>query len=199
MIEIQNLTFSRISYNKEIQIFNGLSLSFYDRVNIIIGNPGAGKTTLLEILSGFTQQYDGIVKISGNKIYLMQEPEKQFIFSNCLHEITHGKPVDKERISAILKQTGLPGDILEMSPWNLSKGERKRLALAKIFENNISGDDRNLFLLDDPFSDMDKAGKKLIIDEIICNKDFDILMTTTRYNDIKLVEDNGVALNIFKL
>lgn len=197
-MEVKNITVRKESYNGDFTALNNVSLNFDTRVNVIYGEPASGKTTLMETIAGLEKPLQGKIKINGNKIFLTQVPERQFLHADCRTEICGGKS-DDSSISDLLSATGLSEDILEMSPWYLSKGEKKRLSLVRMLNQDISDHEENIFLLDDLFSDMDAAGKKVIIERIINEEKFKIIMTTSNKMDLKYLHDNGVKFKLFKL
>lgn len=197
-MEIKNISVRRETYNGAFTALDNVSLSFTNRVNVIYGEPGSGKTTLLETIAGLEKPFQGRIKIEANKFFLMQVPERQFLHTTCLMEIC-GKECDDESIKEILTAVGLPEEIIPMSPWYLSKGEKKRLTLARILMQDISNHEDNIFLLDDPFGDLDETGKIIIIERFLKENKFKIIMATSNKADLKYLQIKKIDFKLFNL
>ncbi len=198
MVEVDKILIKRRTINGDCFVLNDVSLNFKDRVNVIYGIPGSGKTTLFETIAGIEKPISGSIRKNGNIIFLMQVPERQFIYASCLMEICCGKYCNEE-VGKMLSSVGLTEDIRELSPWSLSKGERKRLVLARILKHDISIKERNIFLLDDPFGDMDIKGKRLIINSIIKDNNFKVIMATSNREDLRYLEDEEIKFSLINL
>lgn len=197
-MEIKDVTVKKESYNGNVTALNNVSLNFNTRVSVVFGEPGSGKTTLIETIAGLEKPCQGKIEIKGNKIFLMQVPERQFLYTNCRMEIC-GNKRDNGDVKDLLSVTGLPEDILEMSPWSLSRGEKKRLSLTRILKQDIVEHEENIFFLDDPFADLDGAGKKIVMERIINREKFKIIMTTSSKQDLEYLHNEGIKFKLLKL
>ncbi|MFH1416388.1 MAG: ATP-binding cassette domain-containing protein [Elusimicrobiota bacterium] len=195
---INDISVVRRSYNGDIKVLDGLSIDFKERVNIIFGEPGTGKSTLMDVMSGLEKPETGKMMLDGNMVYLMQVPERQFIYPTCRTEIL-GNGSEEGELQYYLEETGLPGDIAEMSPWHLSKGEKKRLSIARIIKQNDSEIPIDILLLDDPFTDMDRSGKEMIVKKLIENTGFNVIIATANMADIAYLEHKNILFGLYNL
>ena len=146
----------------------------------IIGPSGSGKTTLVQHFTGLLQPAEGMVLIDGVGIshdkrtldfirkkvgIVFQFPEAQLFEETVYDDVAFaprnfGLPEDKveERLKDTFNLTGL--DFEEMktrSPFKLSEGEKRRIALAGIIAMNPE-----VLILDEPTACLDAAGIHLI-------------------------------------
>lgn len=140
----------------------------------ITGPNGSGKTTLGKIMAGIIKPTQGEVKLAGRdsrslslgKIgklvgYLFQQPERQLFATTVEEEVGFALNLmgeDKERIKKevdrILEDFSLKG-LEAQSPYQLSAGEKQRLALAAIIINQPQ-----FLILDEPTNGLDPVRKK---------------------------------------
>jgi energy-coupling factor transport system ATP-binding protein len=151
----------------------------------IIGYTGAGKSSLLKAMNGLLLPKEGNVKIGditiqpeNNKKALksvrkrvgmvFQFPESQLFAETvekdiCFGPMNFGVPIEeaKEIAKKVLEQVGLTTDILSKSPFSLSGGQKRRVAIAGILAMKPE-----VLVLDEPGAGLDPAGKKEIMDLI---------------------------------
>jgi len=158
------------SYDKGREVFSGLDLEIArSGMTAIMGPNGSGKTTLTKLILGILRPDSGRIFLDGDDIgdmslgqigcllgYLFQNPELQ-IFANSVFE----------DLSFVLKLKGLTDDVIgqridsilsrfnldeyrDSSPFNLSFGEKQRLAIAGILVNEPS-----YLILDEPTTGLD--------------------------------------------
>lgn len=135
----------------------------------LIGPSGAGKTCLLRCLAGVLQPTRG--KISWDEVatkgeirasLAIQEPEQQFFMGTVEEEVGFGLGTKisgsqrQELISQVLQEVGFIGD-LSASPFQLSGGQQRRLALASILIVQPQ-----VLLLDEPTIGLDGAGLTML-------------------------------------
>jgi len=148
-------------------LFDQLSFDIYPGDLVQIEGPnGAGKTSLLRILAGLSRPYDGQVKYAGNTITRVRED----YYENLLYighlagvkgELSaeenlnfnlqlHGDSC--ENVEQALAQVNLTGfeDALAS---HLSAGQNRRIALARLWQSKAK-----IWILDEPFTAIDKAG-----------------------------------------
>ncbi|MBI2379397.1 MAG: cytochrome c biogenesis heme-transporting ATPase CcmA [Gammaproteobacteria bacterium] len=149
-------------------LFSGLSLSLKPGELLLVeGQNGAGKTSLLRILCGLAEPVEGEVSWNGRAIHSQREdyaaelfylghlpgvkldlsPEENLGFVRSLRN----RP-SREQILAALKAVGLYG-YEDQPARTLSAGQRRRVALA-----GLCLSDAPLWILDEPFTALDKAG-----------------------------------------
>ncbi|MFW6134778.1 MAG: ATP-binding cassette domain-containing protein [Elusimicrobiota bacterium] len=202
-MKLTNVNVNRKSYTGVIRVLKDVSVEFNRRINVIYGRPGSGKTTLIQVLAGLEKPSQGSVESPDSLMYiLMQVPEKQFIYTTCRQELEYGIGPEGS-LKQSLKNVGLPEDIMDISPWRLSRGEKKRLMLAQILNHQSldrnNNTEKRILLLDDPFADMDMRGKKLILDRVLNNNRYKVIMTTANKNDTDMINDNGIDYKLFEI
>jgi len=158
------------------EVFRSITLSIPAGECIgILGREGSGKTTLLSILGGLTKPSEGSLRIDGadphagrgregirlNMGFTLQFPEEQFIRQTVTDEFRdmlglRGVPPVEilSRMEKSLHLMGLdPGTFASRSPFSLSLGESRRLALALLIAIRPA-----VALLDEPTSGLDASG-----------------------------------------
>ena len=151
----------------------------------IIGHTGSGKSTLIQHFNGLLQPHGGKVFVDdkdiwakGNKKNIrqvrfavglcFQYPEYQIFEDTVYKEIAFGPKqmglddheIDR-RIKESIRYVGISPDILEKSPFDLSGGQKRRVAIASI----IAMEPRVL-ILDEPCAGVDRRGRDTILDLI---------------------------------
>lgn len=145
----------------------------------IAGGPGAGKTTLIQHLNGLLQPTSGQITIDGvevtvrNRVELrrrvgivFQYPEQQLFAETVFQEIAFAltgegmssAEIDR-RVREALHWVGLGEELLEQSPFCLSGGEKRRVAIAGILVRRPE-----ILVLDEPGAGLDPQGRREILD-----------------------------------
>ncbi|MCQ6281416.1 energy-coupling factor ABC transporter ATP-binding protein [Bacillus sp. EB600] len=149
----------------------------------IIGHTGSGKSTILQHLNALLQPTEGTVLIGNREIkahqknknlkdvrqkvgIVFQFPEHQLFEETVEKDIIFG-PMNfgvseqeaKRRARAALLQVGLAEDILEKSPFDLSGGQMRRVAIAGVLAM-----DPDVIVLDEPTAGLDPRGRKEIME-----------------------------------
>lgn len=150
----------------------------------MIGHTGSGKSTLAQLLNGLLKPTSGRVLIDGRNIWsvkggltlarqkvglVFQYPEDQFFEETVFDEVAFGprnmkltSEQVKTRVSHALEVVGLDGlELLARSPFRLSGGQKRRVAIASILAMQPE-----LLVLDEPTAGLDPAGKRQIMDSI---------------------------------
>ncbi|WP_058304207.1 ATP-binding cassette domain-containing protein [Gorillibacterium timonense] len=158
-------------------------------VTLLLGECGAGKSTLLLAAAGLLPLFSGCVQtvtpptesgllcaeqLMGNCSigYMGPQPEQQLFADSVLDELTYslGWRTKRtllaerlDRIRKVLREMGLPDtdDFLNRSPFSLSGGQKRRLALAGTLLL-----EPNWLLLDEPTSGLDAEGKDRLLPAI---------------------------------
>jgi len=172
MIEVNDVHFT---YPTGVKVLNGVSIKIdYGEFLAIMGENGAGKTTLVKHFNGLLKPSQGEIIVDGvnttkvsvaklsRKIGLVfQNPDHQFFCETVEEEIAFGlrnfgfsEEAIKEKIDWALNLLDL-GDYRKTSPFMLSGGEKKRLALAAVLTW-----DPNVLMLDEPTVGQDYSQKE---------------------------------------
>ena len=205
MIKIENLNYSYKEGNIGLEKIN---LSFKrGEITMIVGSNGSGKSTLLSCLANLCK-YDGLITLDDNDIKKMKNTEFRkkvgIVFQNPNTQIIFNKVIDdikftlenleedniEEKVNNALKITRML-KYKESNPYNLSMGERQRVALASVLASK-----KDYLLLDEVTSMIDYNGKQDIYKLILKLKkeNMGIVMTTNIIDEL-IYADNIVILN----
>jgi energy-coupling factor transport system ATP-binding protein len=143
----------------------------------VLGKTGSGKSTLIQLMNGIIKPTKGKVTVDGTitseksetvfdvrkKIGIVfQYPEHQFFEENVLKEITFGPKnfgIDEARMKELImnsiEMVGLTPDVLFKSPFSLSGGEKRKVAIASIIAC-----DPKYIIFDEPTSGLDPISVK---------------------------------------
>jgi heme exporter protein A len=162
LLELHNLSCER----DERLLFAGLSMAFDGGEAVqIIGPNGAGKTTLLRAISGISHDYSGEIHFKGRSVKVdAWEFQQASLYLGHLAGIKKvltpaenlawyaAQSGASQPIAAALKAVGLFG--YEDTPcYQLSAGQLRRVALARLHLSSAL-----IWILDEPFTAIDKAG-----------------------------------------
>ena len=199
MIKTQNLSFTFKEGNIGLKNIN---LSFpKGKITIIIGSNGSGKSTLLNAIANLSK-YNGSITLNQeeikkikNNLYrqkvgmVFQNPNNQVIFNKVYDDlkfILDNLKVDDvdERIKDALQKVGMLKH-LNSNPYNLSMGEKQRIALASVLLTK-----KDFLLLDEVTSMVDYNGKQEIYALIKKLKEdgLGIIMTTNIVDELILAD-----------
>ena len=159
-----------------------VSLEIRDKEIVsIVGRIGSGKSTLIQLFNGLIPPDSGKVIVDGidvnakntnlkiirRKVGLVfQYPEEQFFAESVFDEVAFGPRnmgVSGDElvqcVHSALSDVGFdPEDVSNLSPFNLSGGEKRRVAIASIIAMNP-----DTIVLDEPTSGLDYLNKKMLI------------------------------------
>ncbi|WP_215492316.1 energy-coupling factor transporter ATPase [Fenollaria sporofastidiosus] len=186
MIEIQNLSFI---YNKntpfEVKALDDISLTIKDHSFIgIIGHTGSGKSTFMQQLNGLLRPTSGTIIIDGvditqkeiklNKLresvgMVFQYPEYQLFEETVAKDVAFGPKnlglSDEEvaiRVKDAIEDVKLDYEwIKDRSPFELSGGQKRRVAIAGILAMRPK-----VLILDEPTAGLDPRAREEILNEI---------------------------------
>ena len=143
-----------------------------DEILAILGKSGSGKSTLLRIIAGLAKADSGEILIDGKdsnlktpsqrKISMIFQDYALYPHMNVENNILF--PYKKEK-SEIVENLAIKLGIqklLKSYPGNLSGGEAQRVAIARSLIN-----EKNLFLLDEPFANLDSVNKSIMRSEVL--------------------------------
>ena len=149
----------------------------------LIGHTGSGKSTLIQHLNGLLRASSGAVYYNGENIYsdgydmkklrskvglVFQYPEYQLFEVDVFSDVCFGPKnlgLDKEEIEARAKEAltlvGLDESFYEQSPFELSGGQKRRVAIAGVLAMKPE-----VLILDEPTAGLDPKGRDEILAKI---------------------------------
>ncbi len=217
ILEIQNLTHIYSAGTPfEHTALEGVSFSVERGEFIgIIGHTGSGKSTLMQHLNGLLKPTDGKVLLDGTDIWsdkkitrqarfrvglVFQYPEYQLFEETVYKDIAFGPKnmgLSKEEIDRRVREAagfvGLTEEQLEMSPFDLSGGQKRRVAIAGVIAM-----EPEVLILDEPTAGLDPAGRAEILTNIESYrqaKNATIMMVSHSMNDVARLADRLLVMN----
>ncbi|MDF2889299.1 MAG: transporter related protein [Lacrimispora sp.] len=149
----------------------------------LIGHTGSGKSTLIQHLNGLLRATDGKLYYNGSNIYdagydlralrshvglVFQYPEHQLFEIDVFTDVCFGpknQGLNKEeaakRAKDALTMVGLDESYYKRSPFELSGGQKRRVAIAGVLAMNP-----DVLILDEPTAGLDPKGRDEILDQI---------------------------------
>ena len=149
----------------------------------IIGSTGSGKSTLISHFNGLNRPTSGRILIDGKDMWeqgadlrafrfqvglVMQYPEYQLFEETCAKDIAYGPRnmgLDEAEIDRRVKEAaafvGLSDDLLQKSPFELSGGQKRRVAIAGVMAMHP-----RVLVLDEPAAGLDPEGRDTILSQI---------------------------------
>lgn len=159
-----------------------INLTIHDREFIgIVGHTGSGKSTLTQLLNGLEKPSSGTIYYNDEDIQadgyerrklrqkvglVFQYPEHQLFEVSVIKDVEFGPrnlglsnlEVEKRSFDA-LKQVGLSDDLLDVAPFALSGGQKRRVAIAGVLAMQPE-----VLILDEPTAGLDPAGRTEILE-----------------------------------
>ena len=185
ILETQELTYTySIGTPFEKTAVDHVSLSVNEGEMIgVMGHTGSGKSTLIQHFNGLLQPTSGKVLLDGRDIWadkkkirdvrfqvglVFQYPEYQIFEETVFRDIAFGPKnmgLDdaeiKRRVLETANDIGLPEELMERSPFELSGGQKRRVAIA-----GVMAMEPKVLILDEPTAGLDPAGRDLILEHI---------------------------------
>jgi len=180
------------------------------QVTAVVGASGCGKTTLLRLVAGLEVPDGGSIRIGGEEVAgedVWVQPEKRALgmvfqeFALFPHLTVHdnvayglrgmSRAQRSERVMEMLRLNGLE-DYGDRHPHQLSGGQQQRVALARALAPRP-----RLFLLDEPFSNMDlplKVGLQIELASLIRRSEVPTLIVVHDIEDVVTLADRVVIL-----
>ena len=185
----------------------------------IIGHTGSGKSTLMQHLNGLLKPTSGKVLLDGKDIWsdkkltrqarfrvglVFQYPEYQLFEETVYKDIAFGpknmglKPQEIDRrVREAADFVGLREDQLEVSPFDLSGGQKRRVAIAGVIAM-----EPEVLILDEPTAGLDPEGREDIlanIERYRKAKNATIMMVSHSMTDVARLTDRLLVLNGSKI
>ncbi len=185
-----SLILSEVSYiynagtTYEVRALDHVNLQINDGEFIgVIGHTGSGKSTLIQHLNGLLSATEGAIYFNGENIYdkdfdkknlrtrvgmVFQYPEHQLFETTVLEDVKFGprnqglsEEEVTQRANEALMSVGFPADFYDQSPFELSGGQKRRVAIAGVLAM-----DPEVLVLDEPTAGLDPKGRDEILDMI---------------------------------
>ena len=181
----------------------------------LIGHTGSGKTTLIQLMSGLLKPTAGEIYIDGINIcdkkiktrdltrkigVVFQYPEYQLFEDTVFSDVAFGpknlgcdEAEIKNRVQKALKTVGLDESYYEISPFELSGGQKRRVAIAGTIAM-----EPDILVLDEPTAGLDPAGRDEILSEVKRLKDergISVIMVSHSMEDVTKVADRVIVMN----
>ena len=181
----------------------------------VIGHTGSGKSTLIQQFNGLLRPTSGTVLLDGKDIWaepkkiravrfrvgmVFQYPEHQLFEETVLKDISFGpsnmglEPAEIEkRARDAAKFVGLREELLEKSPFELSGGEKRRVAIAGVIAM-----DPDVLILDEPTAGLDPRGRDVLLSQIVNYHEVwhnTILLVSHSMEDIARTADRILVMN----
>ena len=185
MIKTENLTYTYSPGTPfEKVAINNINLEIEEGEMVgVIGHTGSGKSTLIQHFNGLVKPTSGKIYIDGKDIWsdqvkirdvrfqvglVFQYPEYQLFEETVYKDIAFGpknmglddKEIDK-RVREAAEFVGLPADALDKSPFELSGGQKRRVAIAGVIAMRPE-----VLILDEPSAGLDPAGRSAMLKNI---------------------------------
>lgn len=181
----------------------------------IIGHTGSGKSTLVQHLNGLLTPTSGKVLFEGKDVWekgskikklrenvglVFQYPEYQLFEETSAEDIAFG-PKNmgisgdelKERVLDAAKTVGLKEEHLSASPFDLSGGEKRRVAIAGVLAMNPK-----VLIFDEPTAGLDPIGREnilKIVKDCRDKKGATVIMVSHSMDDIAAIADKILVMN----
>ena len=216
-IELKNITYTYspgTSY--EIHAIKDVSLLIPDGQFIgMIGHTGSGKSTLIQHFNALIQPTSGTVLYNGEDVWqekydrkklrsevglVFQYPEHQLFEIDVMTDVCFGPknqgldPKEcKERALEALKLVGLKEKYYKSSPFELSGGQKRRVAIAGVLAMRPK-----VLVLDEPTAGLDPKGRDDILDQIAYlhkESDMTVILVSHSMEDIARYADRIIVMN----
>ncbi len=150
------------------------------KITGLIGHTGSGKSTLVSLLNGINKPTEGTVYLDGKNIWekpkditkirfrvgvVMQYPEYQLFDDTVIEDIGFGprnQGLDKDEVKRrtldAIRFTGIDSSLLDKSPFDLSGGQKRRVAIAGVIAMRP-----DVLVLDEPAAGLDPRGRREIL------------------------------------
>lgn len=207
-------------YNKnspfEVKALDGVSFSIGDGEFVaLIGPTGSGKSTLVQHLNGLIRPQAGTVIVDGLDIsekrvdlrqvrrkvgLVFQYPEYQLFEETVLADVAFGprnlgysQEEAESRAREALSLVGLDESVLKRSPFDLSGGQMRRVAIAGVLAMGPS-----MLVLDEPTAGLDPRGRDDLLNHLISlrrDKHITIVLVSHNMEDVARVAERVIVIH----
>lgn len=181
----------------------------------LIGHTGSGKSTLIQHLNGLLKPSSGAVFYDGKDIndsdfskkklrskvgLVFQYPEYQLFESTVIDDVKFGPKnigmdslkIDMNSFQA-LKQVGIGEDLLDVSPLELSGGQKRRVAIAGVLAM-----EPEVLILDEPTAGLDPSGRDEILDlvaKLHKERNLTVILVSHSMEDVARYVERLIVMN----
>lgn len=216
-IKIENLSYvygEETAFEKKA--LDNINLEIPDGQFIgIIGHTGSGKSTLIQHLNGLIRATSGVIRYNGENIYqegydmrglrskvglVFQYPEYQLFEIDVFTDVCFGpknlglsREEIEERAKEALKQVGMKEKYYKKSPFELSGGQKRRVAIAGILAMHPE-----VLILDEPTAGLDPKGRDDILDQIAAlhrERKITVILVSHSMEDIAKYVERLIVMN----
>lgn len=181
----------------------------------LIGHTGSGKSTLIQHLNGLLKPTSGAVFYDGKDIndsdfskkklrskvgLVFQYPEYQLFESTVIDDVKFGPKnigMDSLKIDMnsflALKQVGIGEDLLDVSPLELSGGQKRRVAIAGVLAM-----EPEVLILDEPTAGLDPSGRDEILDlvaKLHKERNLTVILVSHSMEDVARYVERLIVMN----
>jgi energy-coupling factor transport system ATP-binding protein len=200
----------------QIQALKDINLVIGDGEFIgIIGHTGSGKSTLMQHLNGLIKATSGNIYFNGRDIYeddfdmrelrsrvglVFQYPEHQLFETTIFDDVSFGpknQGLSKDeaglRAFEALKNVGMPEELYYQSPFDLSGGQKRRVAIAGVLAMKPE-----VLILDEPTAGLDPAGRDEILDLVARmhkERGITVILVSHSMEDVAKYVDRIIVMN----
>lgn len=200
----------------EKRALKDINLDIYEGEFVgVIGHTGSGKSTMIQHLNGLMKATSGALYYNGENIYdekynlrqlrnnvglVFQYPEHQLFEIDVLTDVCFGPKNQglteeecKKRAIEALELVGLSEKYYDTSPFDLSGGQKRRVAIAGVLAMRPK-----VFVLDEPTAGLDPKGRDEILDQIAYlqkERNLTVILVSHSMEDIAKYVDRIVVMN----
>ena len=181
----------------------------------VIGHTGSGKSTLIQHLNGLLQPTEGQILLHGKDIWtepkkirdvrfrvglVFQYPEHQLFETDVITDVCFGpknqglSPEEcRKRAEEALDHVGFPKEMYEKSPFELSGGQKRRVAIAGVLAMNP-----DFLVLDEPTAGLDPKGRDEILDQLALlhkTRGISVVLVSHSMEDIAKYVERIIVMN----
>ena len=216
-IEIKNVNYlysQGTSY--EMHALKNVNLEIPDGQLVgLIGHTGSGKSTLTQHLNGLVKATSGNIYYNGEDIYdekfsmkklrskvglVFQYPEHQLFETEVLADVCFGpknlgftKEEAEEKAKAALRMVGMGEEYDKSSPFELSGGQKRRVAIAGVLAM-----DPEVLILDEPTAGLDPRGRDEVLDQVSAlqrSRGITVILVSHSMEDVAKYVDRLIVMN----
>jgi hypothetical protein len=181
----------------------------------LIGHTGSGKSTLIQHLNGLIRATEGTIYVNGRNIYapdfdrkklrtqvglVFQYPEHQLFEADVFSDVCFGpnnmglaKEEVEKRAREALQMVGLDESYDRQSPFELSGGQKRRVAIAGVLAMHP-----DVLILDEPTAGLDPKGRDEILDQVSAlqaQRGLTVILVSHSMEDVAKYADRLIVMN----